>query len=99
MSTTPCDLCRAPLAAGTHYVVRVDVFADPAMPSMTGDELAKMDLAAEIDALLKQMSTMSTDELQDAVHRRFEYRVCAACHRKVLANPLGMPRERRPGEN
>ena len=99
MHALTCSLCNAPLAPGSHYVIRMDVFADPAMPAMTSEELAAIDLQAEIDALLEQMKDMSADQLQDDVHRRFEFRVCAGCHRKVLANPLGLPRSRRAGEN
>jgi hypothetical protein len=39
------------------------------------------------------------DELQDGVHRRFEYKLCPACQRQFLTNPLGVPRKRREGEN
>lgn len=94
-----CALCNRPIADGSHYVVRIDVFADPAMPAMTGEQLASADLQAEMDALIEQMKGMSPDDLQDDVHRRFEYRVCGTCRRKVLANPLGLPRGGRTGEN
>jgi hypothetical protein len=94
-----CTLCNRPIEPGAHYVVRVDVFADPAIPPTTGEQIAAMDLESEIDALLEQMKDMSADELQDDVHRRFEYRVCGACHKRVLANPLGLPRLRKAGEN
>jgi hypothetical protein len=45
------------------------------------------------------MKGLSADDLQDDVHRHFEYRLCRPCQRKFLANPLGKPRENRPGEN
>jgi hypothetical protein len=94
-----CALCRRPIAHGAHYVVRVDVFADPAVPPVSAAAVDAMDLEGEIDALLEQMKDMTSEELQDDVHRRFEYRVCSTCHKQVLANPMGMPRLRMIGKN
>jgi hypothetical protein len=94
-----CDLCGRPLAAGAYYVVRIDVFADPALPAMSAEELAQGDFAGDIESLLGEMSQMSADELQDQVHRRFEYALCRRCQIDFLANPLGMPRAVRAGTN
>jgi hypothetical protein len=87
-----CDLCGQPLPADGFYVVRIDVFADPSVPPTTGEAIAQTDFAKEMANLVEQMKHMSPDELQDDVHRRFEYRVCRPCQRQVLANPLGKPR-------
>jgi hypothetical protein len=38
------------------------------------------------------MKGMSADELQDQVHRRFEYKLCRVCQMRFLVNPLGKPR-------
>ena len=78
---------------------RIDVFADPSMPAVTGEELAEMDLDEELRKLIEEMKDLSADDLQDQVHRRFEYRICRACQFRFLANPLGKPRERRSGPN
>ena len=94
-----CELCGRELAAGNFYVVRIDVFADPEMPGVSGEELAATDFDAEIEGLLEQMKGMSAEELQDQVHRRFEYKICATCHPKLLANPLGKPRQVKVREN
>ena len=94
-----CAICGAVLHTPDSYVVRVDVYADPSLPGVTSDELEEMDGDAKLADLLKQMEGMSADDLQDQVHRRFEYRVCAACQRGVIANPLGLPRKVREGEN
>ena len=85
----------------THvsYVVRIDVFADPSMPPLSTEELAKMNLDETLDELMAEMKGMTADEIQDGVHRRFEYRLCPACQRRFLANPLGKPREARTGNN
>jgi hypothetical protein len=94
-----CDVCGDTVAPHAHYVIRMDVFADPSVPPVTGEELEEADHEAKISELIKQMEAMSPDDLQDQVHRRFEFRVCRGCQRGFLANPLGLPRQRRSGEN
>jgi hypothetical protein len=94
-----CELCGTSVPPHAHFVVRVDVFADPSLPEMTTEELEEMDADQTFRDLIEQMRHMSAEELQDAVHRRFEYKLCAACQRRFLANPLGKPRSTRAGEN
>lgn len=94
-----CDLCDRALPTHASYVVRMDVFADPGMPPLSADEVAETDFDAALDTLLAEMKQMTADDLQDGVHRRFEYRLCPACHRRFLANPLGKPRDTREGAN
>jgi hypothetical protein len=88
-----CALCLNPIPPGAGYVVRIDVFADPHLPPMTTEQIAAADLNGTLAELMLQMEKMTADELQDGVHRRLEYRLCAACHKSYLANPLGMPRK------
>jgi hypothetical protein len=99
MSVERCELCGGELEAGNFYVVRMDVFADPGMPGVSGEELAGADFDKEIGGLLEQMKGMSAEELQDQVHRRFEFKICARCHPKFLGNPMGKPRSVKAGEN
>jgi hypothetical protein len=94
-----CDICGASVAPHAHFIVRIDVFADPSIPAMSTDALEEMDTQETLDDLIKQMSGMSADELQDGVHRRFEYKLCAPCQRAFLTNPLGIPRRRRDSGN
>ena len=82
-------MCARPVPVGAGYVVRIEVYADPELPQMTAEQIAAMDLDAEMARLLEQMKHMSSDELQDSVHRQFEYRLCPVCHRRYLVNPLG----------
>ena len=89
-----CDICNAAVQPHGHYVVRIDVFADPSMPAVTTEELEEVDFQDTYDKLLEQMQQMTSDDLQDGVHRRFEYRLCPSCHKQFLANPLGLPRRR-----
>ncbi|HZK79864.1 MAG TPA: hypothetical protein VFC46_02330 [Humisphaera sp.] len=94
-----CDLCAKPIFPGRAYIVRMEVFADPKMPPMSGDEIKSMDFDQTLAAVLKEVEAMSADDLQDGVHRSFEYHLCPACHRIFLSNPLGKPRQRQIGKN
>ena len=95
-----CDLCDRRLPKHASYVVRTDVFADPSIPPMSTEELEETDFDETLDKLLDEAKEMTADDLQDGVHRRFEFRLCPACHRAFLANPLGKPRGvTRAGEN
>jgi hypothetical protein len=94
-----CDICRTSIAPHAHYIVRIDVFADPSVPPINTEDLDEMDAEKTLSQLLEQMKDMTADELQDQVHRRFEYRICGECQVRFLANPLGQPRHRKVGDN
>ncbi len=94
-----CELCGRAIPPHQHYVVRIDVFADPSLPELTAEEVAKLNFDQELKNLLEQMKHMSEEELQDQVHRRFEYKICRQCQVKFLVNPLGKPRRKTPGKN
>lgn len=94
-----CDLCNKPVSPHGHYIVRMDVFADPQMPPVTADEMEEADYQNAMAELIEQMKGMSADDLQDQVHRRFEFKLCRPCQMRFLANPLGKPRQIRPAHN
>lgn len=94
-----CDLCERGMDLHASYIVRMDIFADPNIPPMSTEDLSAGSFDQTLDALMEQMKGMSADDLQDGVHRRLEYRLCPACQRRFLANPLGKPREVRAGTN
>ena len=94
-----CDLCGAAIPPHAHYVVRIEVFADPSVPAMSTADIEEMDFETTSQDLLQQMSQMTADDLQDQVHRRFDYRICRPCQAKFLANPLGKPRVRSAAGN
>jgi hypothetical protein len=94
-----CDLCGREIDLHESYVVQIEVFAEPSMKPATAEELAGIDFDATYSELLDQMKHMTADDLQDDVHRRFEYRMCRPCQRRFLANPLGKPRDVPAGHN
>jgi hypothetical protein len=94
-----CELCGRAIPPHAHYVVRIDVFADPSLPELSAEEVAKSNFDEELKKLVEEMKHMSEEELQDQVHRRFEYRICRPCQVKFLANPLGKPRIKGLGPN
>ena len=94
-----CDLCDRQLLKHASYVVRMDVYADPSMPPLSTEDLEETNFDETLDKLMDEMKGMTPDDLQDGVHRRFEYRLCPACHRRFLANPLGKPRDVQAGTN
>ena len=94
-----CALCDAAMPVHASYVVRIDVFADPTLPPMNSDDLAAFDFEQALAQIADEASGMTADDLQDGVHRRFEYRLCPKCQRGFLANPLGKPRSVRAGKN
>src|SRR4051812_20856192 len=99
MGSLACELCGREVELHESYVVRIEVFADPSMPATSSEELAAIDFDETYAALLDQMKHMTADDLQDDVHRHFEFRICRRCQRTFLANPLGKPRQVRAGRN
>jgi hypothetical protein len=94
-----CELCGRSVEVHESYVVRIDVFADPSIPPVSAEQLQAANFDKTIADLMEQMKHLSGDDLQDDVHRRFEYRLCRPCQRRFLSNPLGKPREVRAGQN
>ena len=94
-----CELCGRQIPPHAHYVVRIDVFADPSLPDLSAEEVAKSNFDEELKRLVEEMKHMSEEELQDQVHRRFEFKLCRPCQMRFLINPLGKPRETKTSNN
>jgi hypothetical protein len=97
--TVVCELCGRTVERHASYVVRIEIYADPSMPPLDSSSLATTDFEQLAGELIDQMEGMTSDDLQDDVHRQFEYHVCRPCQRALLANPLGKPRYVRTGRN
>jgi hypothetical protein len=94
-----CDLCGRAIPPHCHYIVKIEVFADPSMPAVLSHEIEEIDFDKKMRELIDEMRHLSADELQDQVHRAFEYKICRPCQVRFLVNPLGKPRRRRAGSN
>jgi hypothetical protein len=84
-----CDLCGGNLLvdADVRYVVRIDVFAAYDPLEITAGDLSG-DLEGEVARLLRDCEGHDAEELQDQVHRRFEFDCCPPCQRRVLRDPI-----------
>ncbi len=85
-----CDLCGQDVPAHGFYIVQVEVYADPSVPHIDTESLG--DEGAAMAELMDELKKYTSEELQDQVHRRFDYRICRGCQRDFIANPLGKPR-------
>ena len=94
-----CDICGHTVVPHAHSIVKIEVYADPSMPPVDTEDLEEKDLEKTLAKLLDELKHYSAEELQDQVHRRFEFVLCRPCQIQFLANPLGKPRESRPGTN
>ena len=99
MSGVICELCSRRMGVHSSYVVRIEIFAEPSMEPISTEEMEEMELDEEMKRLMEEMKGMTAEEIQDQVHRRFEFRVCRACQVRLVANPLGKPREKGEGRN
>lgn len=94
-----CDLCHRTLPVHESFVLKMDLYADPSMPPMTSEQIASADLDQALSEVLKDVQELTAEELQDGVHRHFDFRLCPTCHKQFLRNPLGKPRNLRTGIN
>ena len=94
-----CDRCNATLLldSDVRYLVRIDVYAAYDPLEVTRDDLER-DFESEMRALIASMEERDPDELQDEVHRRFEFDLCPACQKRFLADPLGKERDHLEGD-
>ena len=99
MADVECDLCGRALPVHESFVLKMDLYADPSMPPMTAEEIASADFDQALSEILDQVQDMTAEDLQDGVHRHFDFRLCPVCHRRFLRNPLGKPREVRQSAN
>lgn len=94
-----CDLCNRLIPPHAHYLVKIEVFADPSMPELSAEDLEETNFDETFRKLIEQMQHMTPQELEDQVHKRFEFALCPRCQREYLANPLGKPRKSSESHN
>jgi ribosomal protein L40E len=84
-----CDRCGMTIPPHAHYVVKIEVYADPSLPAVSSDDLEETDYAQRTADLLREMQGMSAQELEDAVHWKREFKICRPCQVALLKDPLG----------
>ncbi|MDB5325140.1 MAG: hypothetical protein JWM57_709 [Phycisphaerales bacterium] len=94
-----CDRCGGVIPQHAHYVVKIDVYADPSMPDVSLDDLEETDFDATMARLLEEMKGATAEELEDAVAKRFEFRICRSCQLRLIRDPLGRGRGGGGGAN
>src|SRR2546423_13912454 len=92
-----CALCGRRIPPHEHYVVRIDVFADPSLPELSAEEVQSLNFDEELRKLVEEMKHMSEEELQDQVHRRVLEKNFRGCQGEVFGDPLGEPRRDKAG--
>jgi hypothetical protein len=93
-----CRHCGRELVPGLGelYVVSVLAVADPYPPVFTEADLA-LDVGAEIQRLIKQLSGLDAQEARDQVYRRLVFHLCTPCYERwiVSIDPPPHPRGER----
>lgn len=84
-----CDLCGKPLLVDSdvRYVVKIEVFAAYDPMELTVEDL-KRDRMKEIRELIRRLSEMEAQELEDQVYKSFTFDLCPECQKKYLKDPL-----------
>ncbi len=94
MEGMTCDMCGKVLLGegeSVRYVARVELFAAYDPLELTQKDLDR-DLSAEIRHLLRQVEDADPRALEEDVYKEFRFDLCPTCHKKVLADPLGLRR-------
>ena len=84
-----CDMCGKALLADedVRYIVKIEVFAAYDPMELTDGDVAQ-DHMKEIRELVKRMSEMEPQALEDQVYKSFTFDLCPACQKKFLKKPL-----------
>mgnify|MGYP001576762984 CR=1 FL=1 len=90
MDHLTCDRCGRGLYhdVDVRYEVRIEIKSAYDVMEITKEDLER-DFASEMEALVRQASGMSEEELQDQVYKVFSFDLCATCQREYLRDPLG----------
>ena len=72
---------------GDYYLVRIDAIADPEPPVITEEDL-ELEVAAEIDRLIRLMKGLSERQLEHQVHRQKAIYLCVPCFKRWIEDPV-----------
>lgn len=86
-----CHRCGAMLAPGdgSFYIIKIEEYADPTPPDLSGSELSEDELLREIDDLIDDVNELTEQELMDQVYRKLTILLCRPCYDRWIANPAG----------
>ena len=89
MMQLTCHICGKTLLLDedVRYTVNIEVFAAYDPLELTEDDLQK-DYRAELRELVKRMETMSAEEAQNSVYRKYTFQLCPPCQREYIKDPL-----------
>ncbi len=89
-----CDRCGEGLLIreDVRYILKLEIHAPYDPLEITPQDLAR-DNEQEIADTLKQIEETSPEELENQVHFRATYDLCASCQRTILRDPLQKPQE------
>jgi hypothetical protein len=85
-----CRRCFANLQPGngSFYDVCIQAVADPTPADISAEDLVA-DVRKQIERVLAQFEGTSEEDAMAQVYRRLTFRLCAACFRWWIENPLG----------
>jgi len=84
-----CDRCGMTIPPHAHYVIKIEIYADPTLADISADDLEEADYAKRMSDLLKEMESLTQEQLEDAVHWQREFKICRPCQLHLIDNPLG----------
>ncbi|HEX7901655.1 MAG TPA: hypothetical protein VF950_28105 [Planctomycetota bacterium] len=91
MDRLTCDRCGQGLLldAPVRYEVTIEVKSAYDPLELVEEDL--VDAADEMKRLIEKLKTLSPDDAQDEVYRKFSFDLCATCQKRFLKNPLSKP--------
>jgi hypothetical protein len=83
-----CDRCGNTIPPHAHYIVKMQVYADPSLPAVTADDIEEADYQRRMTELLRQMENRSAQQLEDDVYWQREFKICRECQLTLIRDPL-----------
>ena len=84
-----CDRCGCAVPLHAHYRVRIEVVADPSPVQITQDDLDETDFDWTLTRVIEETKHATAEELEDAIAKSFEFRICRPCQLRFIRSPLG----------
>lgn len=79
-----CEFCGKTIARpDVAYHLKIELFADPAPPEFTREDIERGDPLEEMKALIEQMENLDPTEAEDEVFESYLFTLCAKCRGKT----------------